>query len=261
MPYTKEELKNYDFYQNLKQERDDRYEAAYNEALSGELIKTSVTETDPITGETIISTILVPNPETIPRYKSHLVVSGSNTLFSFEDIDEERRKEAPFGRIGRDDALHSIITENKFPVFEKGERLENTIDTEINSLIPLAPSLPTARLYESPNDNVLEPQHDGVKFTLISPSRVEPNVRTNGYTIDLVNGDIVGTSDWNTNDGFGLNLYYLENNRKRRFPSIDVFQSYYGTLITRFTEEIIIVLKEDLDNILNGKPMQFNTSQ
>jgi hypothetical protein len=231
MPFTEQELQNYQFYLQLEEERDKKYQDFYEEAIS---------ESDSTT-------------------RNHLLVKDTNTLYSFEDIDEERRKEAPFGRIGLDDPNHYVHKVNRYPTFEKGEKLEKVIDTEINSLIPLAPSLPTIRLYEAPNNNVLSPQKDGVEFTLLSPSREEPNVRTNGYTIDLVNGDIVGYFDWNDNEGFGLNLYFLEENRKRRFPSMKVFKSYVGTLITRqYEQEIIIINEDDLDLILNGKPMQFN---
>ena len=130
MPYTKEELKNYDFYQNLKHERDDRYEAAYNDALGGELIKTSVTEEDPITGETIISTILVPNPETVPRYNSHLVVSGSNTLFSFEGIDEERRKDVEERKALRNGAPDKF---NKIAIETSSELIQKLSGAEVNN--------------------------------------------------------------------------------------------------------------------------------
>ena len=233
MPFTEQELQNYQFYLQLKEERDTRYEEFLNEAIS---------ESDSTT-------------------RNHLLVKDSNTLYSFEDIDEERRKEAPFGRIGLDEPNHYVHKSNRYPEFEKGEKLKSVIDTEINSLIPLAPSLPTIRLYEAPNNNVLSPQKDGVEFTLLSPSREEPVIRTNGYTIDLVNGDIVGYFDWNDNEGFGLKLWYLEENRKRRFPTMRIFKSYIGTFISRYYEqEIIIAHQGDLENILNGKPMQFNVS-
>ena len=153
MPFTEQELQNYQFYLQLKEERDKKYQDFYEEAIS---------ESDSTT-------------------RNHLLVKDTNTLYSFEDIDEERRKEAPFGRIGRDDDNHYVHKVNRYPTFEKGEKLEKVIDTEINSLIPLAPSLPTIRLYNSPNNNVLSPQKDGVEFTLLSPSREEPNVRTNVY--------------------------------------------------------------------------------
>ena len=231
MPFTEQELQNYQFYLQLKEERDKKYQDFYEEAIS---------ESDSTT-------------------RNHLLVKDTNTLYSFEDIDEERRKEAPFGRIGLDDPNHYVHKVNRYPTFEKGEKLEKVIDTEINSLIPLAPSLPTIRLYNSPNNNVLSPKKNGVGFTILGPSRELPNVRTNGYTIDLVNGDVIGASNWNTNEGFGLNLYFLEENRKRRFPSMKVFKSYVGTLITRqYEQEIIIINEDDLDLILNGKPMQFN---
>jgi hypothetical protein len=218
MPFTEQELQNYQFYLQLKEERDKKYQDFYEEAIS---------ESDSTT-------------------RNHLLVKDTNTLYSFEDIDEERRKEAPFGRIGLDDENHYVYKVNQYPTFVKNEKFEATIDSEINSLIPLAPSLPT-------------PKKNGVGFTILGPSRELPNVRTNGYTIDLVNGDVIGASNWNTNEGFGLNLYFLEENRKRRFPSMKVFKSYVGTLITRqYEQEIIIINEDDLDLILNGKPMQFN---
>ena len=138
-------------------------------------------------------------------------------------------------------------------------------DVNRNVMAPAAPyekgSYPAARKLANDIADVLSPQKDGVEFTLLSPSREEPNVRTNGYTIDLVNGDIVGYFDWNDNEGLGLNLWYLEENRKRRFPTMRIFKSYVGTFISRYYEqEIIIAHQGDLENILNGKPMQFNVS-
>ena len=231
MPFTEQELQNYQFYLQLEEERDKKYQDFYDEVKN---------ESDFTT-------------------RNHLLVKDTNILYSFEDIDKERRKEAPFGRIGRDDENHYVEKVNQYPTFLKNEKFEATIDSEINSLIPLAPSLPTARLHKQPDDNVLSPKKNGVGFTILGPSRELPNVRTNGYTIDLVNGDIIGASDWNSNEGFGLNLYFLEENRKRRFPSMKVFKSYVGTLITRqYEQEIIIINEDDLDLILNGKPMQFN---
>lgn len=234
MPFTEQELQNYQFYLNLVEERNTRYEEFYEQALAQ-----STSDT-----------------------RNHLVVSGSTTLYSFEDIDDERRAEAPFGRVGRDDENHYVIKKNRFPVYLKNEIFERTIDSEINSLIPLAPSLPTVRLHKAPNDNVIEPKtKDGVVFKLLTPSRnnYQGVPRTNGYTIDLVNGDIVGYPQWNLNDGNGLDLWYIEENRKRRFFSIKDFASYIGSKISRYFErEIIIVEEGDLDIVLNGKPMQFN---
>ena len=63
MPFTEQELQNYEFYQNLKQERNDRYEKFYEEAKS---------ESDSTT-------------------RNHLLVKDSNTLYSFEDIEEVRK--------------------------------------------------------------------------------------------------------------------------------------------------------------------------
>jgi len=54
-------------------------------------------------------------------------------------------------------------------------------------------------------------------------------------------------------------LWYLEENRKRRFPTMRIFKSYVGTFISRYYEqEIIIAHQGDLETILNGKPMRFN---
>ena len=164
MPFTEQELQNYQFYLQLEEERDKKYQDFYDEVKN---------ESDSTT-------------------RNHLLVKDTNILYSFEDIDKERRKEAPFGRIGRDDENHYVEKVNQYPTFLKNEKFEATIDSEINSLIPLAPSLPTARLHKQPDDNVLSPKKNGVGFTILGPSRELPNVRTNGYTIDLVNGDVIG---------------------------------------------------------------------
>ena len=62
MPFTEQELQDYQFYLQLKEERDKRYEDFYTEAIS---------ESDSTT-------------------RNHLLVKDTNTLYSFEDIDEEK---------------------------------------------------------------------------------------------------------------------------------------------------------------------------
>ena len=73
------------------------------------------------------------------------------------------------------------------------------------------------------------------------------------YTIDLVNGDIVGYFDWNDNEGLGLNLWYLEENRKRRFPTMRIFKSYVGTFISRYYEQEIIIYSRRLRKYFKRK--------
>ena len=141
MPFTEQELQNYQFYLQLEEERDKKYQDFYDEVKN---------ESDSTT-------------------RNHLLVKDTNILYSFEDIDKERRKEAPFGRIGRDDENHYVEKVNQYPTFLKNEKFEATIDSEINSLIPLAPSLPTARLHKQPDDNVLSPKKNGVGFTILGP--------------------------------------------------------------------------------------------
>jgi len=229
MPYTEEELKSYQFHLDRIENQRQKYQ-------------------DYLEDPTIFS----------ESSRNHIVVSGSNTLISFEDIDEERRKQSPFRRVGLDDpATHEIEKVNQYPTFYKGERYDNTINYEINSLIPEAPELPTAQLFDYPNDNVLNPSKiddsgDTISPTLLTPSRTKPNERTDGYTIDLVNGDIIALDGWTKSQSeFGLDIYYLEKNRKRRFPTMKILNSYRGTLLGPHTDlEVIVIEKEDLDFIL-----------
>ena len=164
MPYTKEELKAYQFHLDRVQNQRQKY-------------------IDYLDDPTISS----------PSNRNHIVVSGSNTLISFEDIDEERRKQSPFRRVGLDESNHNIKKINQYPTFYKDERYGNTIENEIDSLIPTPPSLPTVQLVNAPNDNVLNPSKkssSGITIipTLLTPSRTKPNERTDSYTIDLLNG-------------------------------------------------------------------------
>ena len=124
-------------------------------------------------------------------------------------------------------------------------------------MIPEAPQLPTVQLFDYPNDNVLNPvkidnNGETIRPTLLTPSRTKPNERTNGYTIDLVNGDIIAIDGWTeTQSELGLDIYYLENNRKRRFPTMKILNSYRGTLLGPHTDlEVIVIEKEDLDFII-----------
>lgn len=237
MPYNKEELKAYQFHLDRVQNQRQKY-------------------IDYLDDPTISA----------PSNRNHIVVSGSNTLISFEDINEERRKQAPFRRVGLDKPNHNIEKINQYPTFYNDERYENTIENEINSLIPTPPSLPTVQLANAPNDNVLNPSKIGsngvtITPTLLTPSRTKPNERTDGYTIDLVNGDVIALEGWSeTQSEHGLQVYYLEKNRKRRFPTMKILNSYRGTLLGSLIDlEILVIEKEDLDYILSGQPMEFNT--
>ena len=136
-------------------------------------------------------------------------------------------------------------------------------------------SLPTIRLANQPQDNVLEPRlfqnvdDDGTITTptLLTPSRKTPDERTNGYTIDLVNGDIMAPNGWNEVsvstdeekiDNY-LQVYYLENNVRRQFPTQEILNSYVGLLLSSYIElEILVVEREDLDSIPLGSPMIYN---
>ena len=237
MPYTEEELKSYQFYLDRIENQRQKY-------------------TDYFSDPRVFS----------ESQRNHIVVSGSNTLISFEDIDEERRKQSPFRRVGLDRDDQNVVKSNLYPTFHKGEKYDNTIDGEIDSLIPQAPDLPTAQLSNAPNDNVLNPSRiddDGTTISpqLLSPSRTKPNERTDGYTIDLVNGDIIGLDGWEESQTeFGLDVYYLQKNRKRRFPNMKILQSHINNLLgPNIDLEIILIEKEDLDFILSAEPMEFNT--
>ena len=151
-----------------------------------------------------------------------------------------------------------------------------TIDTKISQLMQKSTSLPSVIFANAPNDNALEPKlyndpdSDGTILspTLLTPSRKVPKQRTNGYTIDLVNGDIIATKDWfqtevdtdeETIENY-LEVWYLEDNVRRQFPDLHIFNSYIGTLLSSFIElEIILIEKEDLDLIPTGTPMEYNT--
>ena len=237
MPYTKEELKAYQFHLDRVQNQRQKY----NDYLDDPTISAQSS-------------------------RNHIVASGSNTLISFEDIDEEKRKQSPFRRVGLDAENHKIEKVNQYPTFYKDEKYENTIESEINSLIPTPPSLPTVQLANAPNDNVLNPSKkssSGITITptLLTPSRTKPNERTNGYTIDLVNGDIIALEGWTESQSeHGLQVYYLEKNRKRRFPTMKILNSYRGTLLGPHMDlEILVIEKDESDFILSGQPMEFNT--
>jgi hypothetical protein len=237
MPYTKEELKAYQFHLDRVQNQRQKY----NDYLDDPTISAQSS-------------------------RNHIVASGSNTLISFEDIDEEKRKQSPFRRVGLDAENHKIEKVNQYPTFYKDEKYENTIESEINSLIPTPPSLPTVQLANAPNDNVLNPSKkssSGITITptLLTPSRTKPNERTDGYTIDLLNGDIIALEGWTESQSeHGLQVYYLEKNRKRRFPTMKILNSYRGTLLGPHMDlEILVIEKDALDFILSGQPMEFNT--
>jgi hypothetical protein len=176
MPYTRAELETYQWYQDKIKARRDKYNSYLKE-----------TETE----------------QTENEVRKH-IVDENGTLLSFENIDDEVRLQEPFRRAGLDRDDHYIVKPNQYPTYLKGQKFDITIDTRINELIPGKRNLPTLRLANSPQENLLEPKlfqdpdDDGtvVSPTLLTPSRKLPKVRTNGYTIDLVNGDIIATQDW-----------------------------------------------------------------
>ena len=247
MPYTREELENYQWYQNRVNARKNEYDTYLAEV-----------EQEQVDDET----------------RNH-IVDENGVLISFENINDDVRLKEPFKRAGLDRTDHNIVKPNQYPVYSSGEKFNLTIDTTIDELINLPNSLPTIRLANQPQENILdnklfqEVDNDGTILSpkLLTPSRKIPNERTNGYTIDLVNGDIIAPKGWDevivsTNeekiDNY-LQVYYLENNVRRQFPTQEIFNSYIGTLLSSFIElEIIVVEKEDLDSIPLGSPMVYN---
>jgi hypothetical protein len=247
VPYTREELENYQWYQDRKKARQDEYNLYLDEA-----------QQDQIDNE----------------IRNH-IIDENGTLLSFENINDEVRLKEPFKRAGLDREDQYIIKPNQYPVYSSGEKFNLTIDTRIDELVNQPTSLPTIRLANQPQDNVLEPRlfqnvdNDGtiVTPTLLTPSRKTPDERTNGYTIDLVNGDIIAPNGWNEVlvstdeekiDNY-LQVYYLENNVRRQFPTQEILNSYVGTLLSSYIElEILVVEREDLDSIPLGSPMIYN---
>lgn len=247
MPYTREELENYQWYQDRKKARQDEYNLYLDEV-----------QQDQIDNE----------------IRNH-IIDENGTLLTFENINDEVRLKEPFKRAGLDREDQYIIKPNQYPVYSSGEKFNLTIDTIIDELVNQPTSLPTIRLANQPQDNVLEPRlfqnvdNDGtiVTPTLLTPSRKTPDERTNGYTIDLVNGDIIAPNGWNEVlvstdeekiDNY-LQVYYLENNVRRQFPTQEILNSYVGTLLSSYIElEILVVEREDLDSIPLGSPMIYN---
>ena len=247
MPYTQEELQNYQWYQDRKEARKNEYNTYLDEV-----------QQDQVDNET----------------RNH-IVDENGTLLSFENIDDDVRLNEPFKRAGLDREDHNIVNPNQYPVYSTGEKFNLTIDTTIDELVNQPTSLPTIRLANQPQDNVLEPRlfqnvdEDGtiVTPTLLTPSRKTPDERTNGYTIDLVNGDIIAPNGWNEVsvstdeekiDNY-LQVYYLENNIRRQFPTQQILNSYVGLLLSSYIElEILVVEREDLDSIPLGSPMIYN---
>ena len=247
MPYTREELENYQWYQNRKEARKNEYNTYLDEV-----------QQDQVDNET----------------RNH-IVDENGVLLSFENIDDDVRLNEPFKRAGLDREDHNIVNPNQYPVYSTGEKFNLTIDTTIDELVNQPTSLPTIRLANQPQDNVLEPRlfqnvdEDGtiVTPTLLTPSRKTPDERTNGYTIDLVNGDIIAPNGWNEVsvstdeekiDNY-LQVYYLENNVRRQFPTQEILNSYVGLLLSSYIElEILVVEREDLDSIPLGSPMVYN---
>ena len=247
MPYTREELENYQWYQTRKEARKNEYNTYLDEV-----------QQDQVDNET----------------RNH-IVDENGVLLSFENIDDDVRLNEPFKRAGLDREDHNIVKPNQYPVYSSGEKFNLTIDTTIDELVNQRTSLPTIRLANQPQDNVLEPRlfqnvdDDGtiVTPTLLTPSRKTPDERTNGYTIDLVNGDIIAPNGWNEVlvstdeekiDNY-LQVYYLQNNIRRQFPTQEILNSYVGLLLSSYIElEILVVEQEDLDTIPLGSPMIYN---
>ena len=224
MPYTQEELQNYQWYQDRKEARKNEYNTYLDEV-----------QQDQVDNET----------------RNH-IVDGNGTLLSFENIDDDVRLNEPFKRAGLDREDHNIVNPNQYPVYSTGEKFNLTIDTTIDELVNQPTSLPTIRLANQPQDNVLEPRlfqnvdEDGtiVTPTLLTPSRKTPDERPNGYTIDLVNGDIIAPNGWNEVsvstdeekiDNY-LQVYYLENNVRRQFRTQEILNSYVGLLLSSYIE-------------------------
>ena len=247
MPYTQEELQNYQWYQDRIENRKVEYQNYLKQ---------------------------IEETQTENQVRNH-ITDENGVLLSFEDIDDDKRAEEPFKRAGLDREDHNIVNPNQYPVYSTGEKFNLTIDTTIDELVNQPTSLPTIRLANQPQDNVLEPRlfqnvdEDGtiVTPTLLTPSRKTPDERTNGYTIDLVNGDIIAPNGWNEVsvstdeekiDNY-LQVYYLENNVRRQFPTQEILNSYVGLLLSSYIElEILVVEREDLDSIPLGSPMIYN---
>ena len=247
MPYTRTELENYQWYQDKIKARRDKYNSYLEESKTEQ------------------------GAEEI----NHMV-DRNGTLLSFENIDDEVRLKEPFRRAGLDEPEQYIVKTNQYRLFSKGQKFDMTIDTKISQLMQKSTSLPSVRFANAPNDNALEPKlyndpdSDGtiISPTLLTPSRKIPRERTDGYTIDLVNGDIIATGDWFETevdteeeqiDNY-LQVWYLENNVRKQFPDFHTLNSYVGTLLSSFIElEIILVEKQDLDLIPLGTPMKYNT--
>tara|TARA_B100000029_G_scaffold375910_1_gene370395 strand:- start:1682 stop:2431 length:750 start_codon:yes stop_codon:yes gene_type:complete len=247
MPYTREELENYQWYQDKVRQRRQNY-TKYLEDVTEE--------------------------QTDNEIRNH-ITDVNGVLLSFEDINEEKRLEEPFRRLGLERPDQNIQKPNKYPIYNTGQKFEVTIDTSINKLISERKSLPRIRLANAPNENLIEPKlrltpdTDGSLLSplLLTPSRKLPRVRTDGYTIELVNGDIIAPSDWNNSevnteeervDNY-LQVYYMQNNRRRQFPNISIFNSHIGNLLSSSIEaEIILIEKDDLDLIPVGAPMSYN---
>jgi hypothetical protein len=248
MPYTRAELENYQWYQDRVEARRDEYITYLQESQ---------------------------DEQEDNEIRQHMV-DENGVLLSFENIDDKVRLQEPFRRAGLDTPDQHIIKTNQYTVFSKGQKFDITIDTEISNLTNSPRNIPTLTLANAPQENLLEPKlflepdSDGSITTPIlrPPSRHDPRERTNGYTIDLVNGDIIAPSDWNnpsvntqedTIENY-LQVYYLENNVRRQFPNFNIFNSYIGTLLSsNFEHEIILVEKEELDFIPLGTPMNYNT--
>ena len=150
MPYRRQELETYQWYQ-------DRIEARRNEYLT--YFEESKSE-----------------QEDSPR--QHMV-DENGVLLSFENIDDEVRLKEPFRRAGLDTPDQRIVKSNEYSLFSKGQGFDIVIDTEISQLIDIPRNLPTLPLANAPQENLLEPKlfleadSDGTITTpiILTPSR------------------------------------------------------------------------------------------
>ena len=254
MPYTQEELQNYQWYQDRKEARKNEYNTYLDEV-----------QQDQVDNET----------------RNH-IVDENGVLLSFENIDDDVRLNEPFKRAGLDREDHNIVNPNQYPVYSTGEKFNLTIDTTIDELVNQPTSLPTIRLANQPQDNVLEPRLfqnvddynagiNTVGFTTFSKNGIHKfkllKEQLTLSDINVVNGDIIAPNGWNEVsvstdeekiDNY-LQVYYLENNVRRQFPTQEILNSYVGLLLSSYIElEILVVEREDLDSIPLGSPMIYN---
>ena len=93
MPYTREELENYQWYQDKIKARRDKYNSYLKESLT----------------------------EQSENERKHMV-DENGVLLSFENIDDEVRLKEPFRRAGLDEPEQYIVKTNQYPTYLKGKK-------------------------------------------------------------------------------------------------------------------------------------------